>query len=1022
MTKSNLFQNLARSLVFILASFVIVYTADAQGREISGTVSDAQSGELLIGVNVQIAGTTVGTVTDPNGHYTLSVESGQSLVFSYVGYETQTVAITDQTILDISMTLSVEALEEVVVVGYGTMKKSDVTGAIVSIDEEDFSLVKTTSVIESIQGMAAGVDITKSSGEAGSGFSILVRGERSLSGSNSPLYIVDGIQYGSGIDVNPNDIASMEILKDVASTAIYGAKGANGVVIITTKKGTEGKSKVTYSGYYSINNPLGRIPYSDRDSYIKYKEDLERTRTYNSTGVWPDTVDVDYQPFEIKAIENGTNTDWFGELYSTGYQQNHFLGVSGGNEGMRYNLSADYTDDKGILKGDHYKRYVIKANMDLKVNERLTVGSSSILSHKDRDRIDFPDKNLRLMNPLAVPFDSLGNLIDNPMPRSTILTPLYNFYYNRYSRNELTTRIFSSLYADVRIIEGLRLKSLFNADISSFRRGYYETTDAGVNVGMYMTPSKDFTWQNILTYNKNFGIHHLQVTAVHEMSAGNTERYTLTGHDPAVLNSKWYALPSLPTDNIDSYDPQTWSTTTLLPSYSEGSILSFLGRVNYSLLGKYVLTASVRRDGSSRLSPEDNNNWDNFPSFSVAWNASEEDFLNSLGFLSSLKFRLSYGVSGNYAVPVYASINKTNILPMYYEFGIPETPALGYRPVETGNVNLGWEKTAATNFGIDFGIISNRVSGNLDIYKANTSDILQKRALPAHASIPFIYDNIGATETKGIELMLHSVNVAPSSGPGLKWTTDLTFTRNREKIVELARGVTRDEINGWFVGEPLSVYFDHEKEGIWQIADSAQLDLFNSIPGVDLVPGDIKIVDQNGDTLIDDDDRVVLGTPRPDWYGSLINKFEYKNFDLSIFIMARMGQMVRDRVMNAFPNRDVYDEAGCQADYWTPVNPTNVQPRLDPSVSAVNYMPYQSTLLYTDGSWIKVRDITLGYTVPASLTSRIRISHVRVYLSLKNYFVLYSPLYDKGRFDPEKGGSTSWPTPKSMIAGITVEF
>ncbi|MBN1133138.1 MAG: TonB-dependent receptor [Bacteroidales bacterium] len=1014
-----------RFVLAVVAGFSVSFAAIGQQRQVTGTVTDAETNEPLIGVNVTVSGTTLGTITDVDGNYSINVSSGQTLVFSYVGYVEESVPITDQAIVNITMSLSTEALEEVVVVGYGTMRKSDVTGAIVSIEEDDFKQVKTTNVVESIQGKAAGVDITKSSGEAGAGFSILVRGERSLSGSNSPLYIVDGVQYGSGIDINPNDIASMEILKDVSSTAIYGSKGANGVIIITTKKGMEGRPKITYSSYVGINKPLGRLPYADRDYYIQYKNDLARMVLYDRTGVWEDSVDVSWQEFEEEAIANGTNTDWFSEIVGTGILQNHFVGVSGGTGGISYNISADYTDEKGMLMGDDYKRYVIKAGMDVQVNKRLLVGTSSILSYKDRDRMEYPGKAMYLMNPLAVPFDSLGNVIINPMPRSTFLTPLYYFYEDRYASNELTTRIFSNLYADIKIIEGLNLRSNFNVDLNTYRSGYYQATDAGVNAGMYITPYKDFTWTNILTYEKAFGNHRLQITGVHEMNAGNQERYSFDGTNPAVLGSYWYALPSIPTANITSYDPGT--------PYTESSMLSFLGRVNYSFMGKYVITASMRRDGSSILAKENNNNWDNFPAFSVAWNASEEDFLKSVDVISSLKVRLGYGVSGNYAVPVYASVSKTNIQPLYYEFGVDEAAALGYRPVETGNLNLGWEKTAAFNLGIDFGILRNRISGNIDIYKANTTDILQQRSLPAHASIPFIYDNIGETETRGVELMLHSVNVSSGAESGLKWTTDLTFTASREKIVELARGVTRDEINGWFVGEPLSVYFDYEKTGIWQLSDSLEMELYNEM-GAKFRPGDIKVKDQltidtDGDgafdardTLITDADRVVLGTPRPLWYGSLTNRFEYKNFDLSFMIMARMGQMIRDAVMNTFPNRDVYDESGYQADYWTPLNPTNVQPRLDPKVSAVNYMPYNSTLLYTDGSWIKVRDITLGYTVPESLSRRVKISSLRVYASMKNYFVLYSPFYAKGRFDPEKGGSTSWPTPKSLIFGINVEF
>jgi len=1009
-------------LTLVLALLFSMNSLFAQEREITGMISDAETNEPLIGVNVSVKGTTVGAITDFEGHYAIKASSGQVLLFSYVGYQDQEVEITDQTVINVVLNLSTEELDEVVVVGYGTMRKSDVTGSIVSISDDDLKQVKSTNVIESIQGKAAGVDIVKTSGEAGSGFGITVRGERSLSGGNSPLYIVDGVQYGSGIDINPNDIASMEILKDVASTSIYGARGANGVVIITTKKGTEGMSKVTYSSYIGINEPLGRLPYSDRDYYIQYKTDLARIKDYNRTGVWDESLvleDDAWEPFELEGLANGTDTDWFGELYSTGVVQNHFLSASGGGSGIAYNLSADYTDEKGMLQGDNFKRYVIKANIDAKVTDRLTVGTSTIISFKDRDRMSFPAKSTALMNPLAVPYDSLGILIDNPMPKSTTINPLYYFVNNRYTRNEQTTRVFSNIYADLKLFEGFNFKTNLNVDLSNYRSGFYIDGQAGTSVGMYISPSKSFTWTNIATYDKDFDVHHLQVTAVSELNAYNIERYMMEGDNPAILGSLWYGLPSLLVDDITDYDPT--DLENLIFPYNESSMASFLGRVNYSVFGKYVFTASLRYDGTSRLSHEDNNNWDLFPAFSAAWNASEEDFMQSIDFISSLKVRLGYGISGNFAVPTYASVSMTNPSPLYYEFGVDEAAALGYRPVATGNVNLGWEKTAALNFGIDFGLLKNRISGNLEIYRARTTDLLQKVALPLHAAIPFIYDNVGETETKGVELMLHSVNVSSPGTGGFRWTSDLTFTANKEKIIALNEGILKDEINNWFVGYPIDVYFDYEKAGIWQLDETEEMELFNSL-GADFEPGDIKIVDQDGDTIITEADRVILGTPRPAWYGSFTNRFEYGNFDMSIMIMARMGQMIADPIMNSFQNRDVYDEGGYQANYWTPVNPTNEQPRLDPSVSAVNYMPYNSSLRYTDGSWIKVRDITLGYTLPESVSSKLNVSSFRVYGSLKNYFVLYSPLYAKGRYDPEMAGGTSWPNAKSIIFGVTLEF
>lgn len=998
---------------FILMMFFVLFCTLAYGqqKQIKGVIKDSNTGESIPGVNVMIKGTSVGTVSDMDGKYEITVpDSSSVLVFSFMGYLAESISVGSSTLIDVNLAADLKTLDEVVVVGYGTMRKSDVTGAIVSIDEKDFQQVKTINVIESLQGKAAGVDITHSSGEAGSGFSILIRGTRSLSGGNSPLYIVDGVEYGSGIDVNPNDIKSIEILKDISSTAIYGTRGANGVVIITTKKGTESKPKIHFSTYIGANNPLGSLPYMDRESYLKYKEDLAKTKIYNSTKGWPDSVDVSYQPFEEEGIANGTDTKWLDLITRTGYLKNAFLSVSGGSPGIAYNVSVDYTNEIGMLKQDDYKRYVLKGGLDVKATKFLNVGLSSILSYKDRSRMSFPEKEIRLMNPLAVPYDSIGNLLVNPTVSSTLQTPLWYYQDGYYNKQELTTRIFSNIYADFQILKGLNFRTSFNADIKLDRNGSSERAGVeDVNVSMFISPSKDLTWTNLLTFNRTFGVHRLLLTAGHELQKGNTERYGVNGRNPAINNSLWYALTSMEQESIgiDIGDDV---------NFTEGSLLSFFGRINYSLKGKYVATASLRYDGSSRLAP--GHKWDYFPSVSLAWNASEENFIQSVESISLLKLRLGYGTSGSSTVPVYSSKDKLNVNPLYYEFGTNEAVYYGYRPLWAGNDELGWEKTTSYNLGVDFGIFQNRISGNIDIYKAITNDNIQKRALPAHAALPFIYDNIGQTQNKGVEIMVHTINVH-SRGNGFKWTSDISFTRNKEEITEIATGVLKDELNGWFVGYPVSVYYDYEKTGIWQLTDSVEMSIFTANK---FKYGDIKIKDQNNDSTINEEDRVILGTNRPKWYGSWNNTFEYKGFDLSIMIMARMGQMITDNIMNMQQVRDDYAESGMVVDYWTPVNPTNVAPRLDPSVSAIGYMPYASSLRYTDGSWIKVRDLTLGYSLPSGILNKFSASSLRVYVSAKNAFVIYSPFYSRGRYDPEKGGSTSWPTPKTYIIGLTLEF
>ena len=1012
MKRIKLFKWQIRTL-FVLSFIIVTVSAAIAQVSVSGTISSSTDDMPLPGVNITIKGTTTGTISDLDGKYTLQVTSKEDiLVFSMVGMLAAEETVGDQTEINISMVEDLVGLDEIVVVGYGTMKKSDVTGSIVSLKDEDLTQVKTTNVIESLQGKAAGVDISRSSGEAGSGFSIKIRGERSLSGNNDPLYIVDGIQYGSGIDINPSDIASIEILKDISSTAIYGSKGANGVVIITTKKGTKGQTKVSFSTYSGWNSPLGELPYMNSSDYLAWKDDYYRFEEYYNSGVWDESITAPLKPFEEEGVANNTDTRWIDEVSRTGALKNYFLSVTGGEKGISYNLSLDHTNEKGMLKLDDYKRYVLRGGFDVTVTDFLSVGTNSILSHVDRNRMSFPEKTIRQMSPLAVPYDSTDALITSPVPNSDALNPLWNFQDGFYDREEVRTRIFSSVYADVQIIEGLNFRTIFNADLSNRRNGLSQQGgDNNVQVEMYISPSRGITWSNILSFDKTVGIHHFNMTAVHELKGGNQERYRITGLNPDIPYSKWYALDGMKEISV-SLDPEKEDDDQFY--YTEDGLMSYLGRMNYTLLNKYILTASVRADGASPLS--EGNKWEYFPALSVGWNLGEESFVQAIDVVSAMKLRLGYGVSGNFHVPTYSSIDRTNTAPLYYEFGVNESPFFGYRPVFAGNPALTWEKTASYNIGFDFGLIKNRISGNIDGYVAKTTSLLQDRILPPHAAIPSIFDNIGEVETRGVEVMLHTVNIS-NSGDGFKWTSDISFTRNKEEIISLAAGVTQDIGNGWFVGSPIEVYYDYDLDGMWQFSDSVQLGLFSGY-----TYGDMKFVDHTGDTVIAEDDRVIIGTPRPNWYGSFNNRFEYKGFDLSIMILARMGQTIKDNVMLQSQVQETKGESGMKVNYWTPINQSNESPRIDPLVSQISYYTNSSALQYTDGSWIKVRDITLGYSIPSEMLDRAKISSLRVYASLKNYFVLYSPFYKKGRYDPEMGGKTNWPVPKTVMIGLNLEF
>ncbi len=1007
MTKFNLIHKLLRSVFLFLISFVIVYTVNAQGREITGSVSDSQTGESLIGVNVQILGTTVGTVTNVDGTFTITASSGQSLVFSYVGYESRTIEITDQTTLDVAMTLSYERLDEVVVVGYGTMKRSDLTGAVSSVREEDITQVKSANAIEALQGKVSGMDMVRSSGRAGSGYSILLRGARSLTASNSPLYIVDGVQYGSNVNINPNDIVSMEVLKDASSTAIYGSRGANGVILITTKKGTAGKPTVSFNTYYGITSPLGSVPIGDAEYFLRMSRDYLRTTRPEYDWDTPDDG-IDVGP-ALSARENegyarGEDFDWIdAQRENFGSQQDYHLSITGGNEQTSYAVALNHMIEDNFIPNDKYKRYSLKTSLDSKVTKWLDMGNSSFITFTDQILGRGINYN---QNPLTPAFDSLGNLDPEPNDRVPFENPLIDQDPDNYFNQEYTTRIFSTFYGQLNLIEGLTFRTSLNFDLNFERNGFYQGTFEGIDRlsqgNVSYIDNYRWTWQNVLTYDKNFGDHHIQLTAASELISNRTERAYQAGTDLELGNSLWWTLNSANQDKlIAPTGDEGWLQLT------ESSLASFIGRVHYGWKGKYLATFTGRYDGASQLAP--GAKWAFFPAASVAWRISEESFMSNINAISNLKLRFGWGVSGNQSVSPYSSVGSIQLTPMYYEFGQPEQVVLGYRTFYLENPDLTWETTATTNIGLDFGLIQNRISGSLELYQSKTTDLLQDRTLPPTSAVPVITQNVGSTENKGIELTLRTANVSTGD---FTWTTDLTFSANREEITYLVGGVEQDLANFWFVGHPVDVYYDYDMIGIWQLGEEAEAALYTR------EPGDFKLMDVNGDTTISDMDRVVLGTPRPKWIGGLNSVMTYKGFDLTVFLYARIGHMVSDGIEGQWsPDRR---ENSMIRDYWTPNNPTNDYPKMDPTLTRSGWSE-ATVLRYKDGSFVKIRDITLGYTIPASITRKAYISSARVYLTAKNAFA-FGKYYKQGRYDPEYRGAMGMPIPKMFAIGANLTF
>jgi len=957
--------------------------------QISGVVTSAEEGEPLIGVNIVFKGKAEGTITDFDGSYTLeSAKPGDVLVFSYTGYITKEIELGDQSRLDVALATNVEQLEEIVVVGYGSMKKSDVAGSIISVRDEALTDVRAGNVLEGLQGRVAGVDITRDNGRSGSDVDLLIRGQRSLRANNAPLILVDGVPYGDNIDIAPEDIASIEILKDASSTAVYGSRGANGVVLITTKRGQAGTSKIHVNAYYGVSEPFQKVPVYDREGYIKAKTDARRD--INDWETEPN-INNAFLGAEVQGVEEGIYTDWQDLVTRQGSQQNYHVAFEGGSQKMTYSTSLNYFNEEGVVLRDNFERYTFRLNLDANLTDYFKVGTSSVLSFRRRDGVGPRFTDAVLSSPIVEAFDSLGNYIFQPNFANPRKSPLAQLEDEQLEKN---FRTFATFYGQFTPHPNWSFRSNFNVDLNQASLGFMypqKVPNEGMTVsGVDLNNDIGYLWNNILTFKKDFGLHRLAVTAVHEMQYDRREFFGIDGQNQQFDRSLWYNLAT-------NQSPTTES------NLEETALLSFLGRINYTIADKYIFSLSGRYDGASQLS--EGNKWEFFPAGSVAWRVKEEGFLKESNLISDLKIRAGYGVTGNASISPYSTAASLNSTPLYYEFGDPgaETPAFGFRPVVLASAGLQWERTMQSNLGVDFGFFNNRLSGSFDVFRANTDRLLLQDQLPPTSGFDNVFVNAGETKSWGWELYLQSFNVDTRK---FKWNSVVSLFSSREEIVSLTSGLKEDEANEWFVGQPISVHYDFNKIGIWQLGEEED-SLFTA-------PGEIKVEDVNGDGVIDFEDRIVLGTPRPEWSGSFINTFEIFGFDLTVNIFAKMGQLV-DAGAYSFDPR-MYDNM-IAVDYWTPVNPTNNYPRYDASRAE---LPYEYTLRYVDGSYIKIKNITLGYTFPKTLIGTSPLANLRVYASGRNPAILYSNMFDG--LDPERQGSINFPLARLWVFGVNTTF
>lgn len=963
------------SVVFMLmlsAGFV-----QAQDVQVSGTVLD-ETGMPLPGVSILLKGTTRGTTTDLDGKYSIAAPSSGVLVFSFIGYNNAEETIGSRTKIDISLNPDVSNLEEVVVVGYGTQKKSQLTGAISSVGNKEIQELPITDARQALQGRAAGVDVVQPGSKPGSAPQVRIRGRRSFNASNEPLYVIDGIPTVGGLeDINPQDITSMEVLKDASATAIYGSRGSNGVVLITTKRGGAGKTSVSLDSYYGISSELGRIEVFDGPAFAEYKRESRR-----ATGAYPEgpaTEEADkrlFEPVELESIALGRSTDYVAGLMRQGNIQSHQIGVSGGDAKTTFFISGNYFKDMGVIINQDFTRYTFRINLDHKITKNVSIGTSTLFTMSERNGENFnPIGGALQENPLGKPYDDEGNIIFTPTSDGLRTNPFAEIVPGAQVDETYRTRIFNSLYVNWEITKGLTYRVNFGPDYTVRRNGRFTGSQTNARRGGDATGSVDdrfqfnYTLENILNYTKTFNsVHNLNFTALQSFQRDRFEQSSIS-----VLG---IPAPSQLYHRLGDASQITGASTNLV----EWALLSYMGRVNYDYKGKYLLTASVRADGSSRFGA--NNKFGIFPSAAFGWNMHQEEFLKNSSFVDQLKFRVSYGSIGNQAITPY----QTQALLGRTSYAWDNTAAFGYRPNTIGNPDLRWETSTTFNTGFDFSIFKNRVFGSVEYYVTNTSDLLAPQPLPNSTGFGGFTTNIGETQNRGIELSLSTLNIEKGD---FSWSTDMIFTRNREKIVSLPNG--DDIAAGRFIGQPLTVFYDLKKIGIWQTSEK---DLAASFG--DKV-GEIKIEDANGDGRINSLDRQILGSAVADFSLGMTNRFTYKGFDVSFFVFGRFGSLIRSQFHQSF-NSLFGRYNNLAVDYWTPSNPTNAYPRPNQNQE---FPKYNSSMSLFDGTFIKVRNINFGYNFGADVAKKIGLSSLRVFSSIQNPFIFSEYRKVHKGIDPE---------------------
>ncbi len=1020
-------RNILTSAFSILLLFFFTFTTYAQNNIlVKGRITN-ENGEPLPRASIVVKGGTTGVSSNDNGDFEINAPANGTLIISSVGFTSREIKVNNQTSLTVSLVAADNQMEQVVVIGYGIQRKEAVTGSVVSISGDKLRDIPSSNISQALQGRLAGVAISQTSTRPGATMQIRIRGDRSLTGDNNPLIVLDGIPFiGSLADINPDDVKSIDVLKDASATAIYGSRGANGVVLVTTNRGQKGqKARISYNTYTGLQNVFARYPMMNGPEFVALRK---------AAGLYQNGVDE----------SNDVNIDWQDLLFKTGVVTDHNISVVGGSQQGSYSFGVGYYQNQSVIPTQQYKRYSIRASIDQQIGKYFRLGFTSNNNYNISGGNQVGIYNNLSTDPIANPYNADGSL------KRTVKMPLdENYVLTKDRLDSLDNRgawinetrgfaTYNSVYGEVNIpwVEGLKYRINVGADFVQNNNGNY--TGVGINNVNAQTVStagisnaQTYHWaiENLLTYDHTFaGKHNLNVVGLY-----STEQNK--------FNSSSMSAMDIPSEAFQFYNlGQAAGQITVNPAnqgYQVSGLMSWMGRVMYSYDNRYMLSATIRSDASSRLAP--GHKWHTYPAVSVGWNIANESFMKGISVISSLKLRAGFGQTSNQAIAPYSTLGLLSTRP--YNFG-PTNYTTGFYVSQLPNPDLGWEYSKTLNFGLDFGLFGNRLTGTVEYYITKTSDVLQSLSLPPTSGVGSVVANVGSTQNKGIELSLNGTILKNVHG----WTWDVGFNlyANNNKLVSLSSGQTRDEGNAWFVGHNINAIYDYKKIGLWQQNDPNRSILE---PGVDsVIVGSIKVLytgafDATGKALraIGPADRQIIDVD-PNFQGGFNTRVAYKGFDLSAVGVFQSGGILVSTLYGSagYLNLESGRRNNVKIDYWTPDNTGAKYPRPGRNISGDN-PKYGSTLGYFSASYLKIRTISLGYDFNQSLLKNSSIK-LRMYATVQNPFVIFSPYHKESGMDPETNSfgnenqavvsyqrriltiGTNTPSTRNYILGVNLTF